>query len=152
MHTHSPIPFRRQRAQRRKVAYPPTTQLRIIVNAIYIGPLNAGKALIKPLLDLQPQNLNISTLTYEDISDKAIYGLVARGCIRGVNYTSWGINLYDVNVATLIEVVNYMNTSMSANLALSISEFSYAQFAPHGFGLYTDSDSAFPYRNTVSYS
>ncbi|MCJ1397126.1 hypothetical protein MMC11_000318 [Xylographa trunciseda] len=134
------------------IGFEPTIGLRIIVNALYVGPLDAGKALIKPFLDLQPMNLNISTLSYAEISDNAIYGLVARGCIRGVNYTSFGINLYDVDVATLVEVVNYMNTSMSANPVLGISEFTSAQFAPYGFELYADDTSAYPYRNTVVYS
>ncbi|KAI4154349.1 MAG: hypothetical protein LQ340_001728 [Diploschistes diacapsis] len=126
------------------VVFRPGTGLVMIVNAIFIGPSLTGQSLIKPFLDLQPINLNISTLAYKDVSDNAIYGLVARGCARGVNYTSRGLNLYSIDPAALVANVNYMNASIGTDpTRLQECEFTYSQFAPYGLQLHAAAVSSF---------
>lgn len=125
----------------------------ITANFIYAGSQDDGMALIKPFLDLNPQNLNISTVAWNDIPAVASYGAIEEyGCTPGVYYVPNGINLYQIDVQSLIGVVNYMDTVLAADAVLA-SGFSivWQQYSPYGFQLQALSSSAFPYRDAVAF-
>ena len=124
----------------------------IVGNFIYAGPLDEGEQLIKPFLDLKPTNINITYLDWPDLENAGFYGAALEGCIPGGDYISYSANLYEINVQSLISVVNFLNTSMSQTPALRESLVVLTQYAPFGFQLYPDNSSAFPFRDAVVYS
>ena len=120
-------------------------------NFIYAGPVDEGKKLIKPYLDLQPTNLNISNLRWNDIQDNANYGSVVKGCIPGGNEVPYSLNLYDVNVTNLVDAVGFVNDSLSRTPSLRDSIFTLALYSQSGFKVHGQDSSAFPYRDVVVY-
>ncbi|KAL8726430.1 MAG: hypothetical protein Q9166_006708 [cf. Caloplaca sp. 2 TL-2023] len=127
-------------------------QIVLIGNFIYAGPLEEGKQLIKPFLDLSPTNTNISYLPWKDLENAAIYGATVQGCTPGVNFIPHGINLYQFDVDNLIRVVNFMNESMYQLPAVRTSVVALTQYAPYGFQQHPDNSSAFSFRNTLIYA
>lgn len=114
--------------------------------------MDEGQRLIEPFLDLQPTNTNISYLPWQDIQNTSFYGLTVKGCVPGVDHIPYSVNLYEIDVDSLINVVNFMNQSMSQTPALQACDMAFTQYAPHGFGLYADDSSAFPFRDVIVYT
>ena len=108
--------------------------------------------LIQPFLDLQHSNTNISYIAWKDLENAAIYGATLKGCRPGGEYIPYGANLYGVDLGNLIEVVNFMNESMSQTPALQSSLLALTQYAPYGFHLFPTDSSAFSFRDTVIYA
>ncbi|KAK8051166.1 FAD binding domain protein [Apiospora rasikravindrae] len=126
--------------------------LLISANFIYAGPRSEGEALLKPFLDLRPQNVNISTVAWKDIPDVANGGAIAKyGCTPGKYYIPYSLNLYQVDVPNLVDVVNYMSQAMGADPVLQGTSIVWQQYAQHGFQLRADDTSTFPYRDAKAF-
>lgn len=136
-----------------RISHSPNTGLMIAVNFIYAGPQEQGTSLIQPFLDLQPLNLSISTVAWEDIPTVAGYGAILKiGCAPGVYYVPNSVNLFQVDVPNLVRVVDYMNIKMAAsNILATGASIVWQQYAPHGFHLQKQDSSAFPHRDTVAF-
>ncbi|KAG9235758.1 hypothetical protein BJ875DRAFT_482938 [Amylocarpus encephaloides] len=131
---------------------PISQQLLIIANIIYAGPLSKGQALIQPLLDLHPFNLNITYLPWKDIPDSANYGFPAQSCTQtGMTSIPYTVNLYQINFDVLIAATKFLSDSFLTTPALRGSLIAFTQYAPHGFQLYSDKSSAFPHRDVILY-
>lgn len=105
------------------------------------------------MLDLNPQNLNISYLPWKDVPDAADYGEPGKNC-RLINQSSipYEVNLYQIDVGALISAMNFVNDSIPTTPALQNSLIAFTQYAPYGFQLYADNSSAFPYRDVIFYA
>ena len=124
----------------------------IMANFIYAGPQADGTELIQPYLDLQPINLNVSMVAWADIPSVAFYGGIAEGgCSPGAYYVPYSLNLYQVDVPSLVDIVNYMNTTIAANATLQGAGIAWAQYGSYGFQLQDDDSSAWPYRDVVAF-
>jgi len=135
------------------IGYTADSGIAIAANFLYAGPQDEGISLIQPFLDLNPMNLNISTVAWDEIPSVASYGAIAKyGCTPGVYYVPNAVNLYQVDVENLIRVVNYMDISLAANETLA-NGFSivWQQPASHGFQLQQLDSSAFPYRDVAAF-
>ncbi|KAK7957011.1 FAD-binding domain-containing protein [Apiospora aurea] len=131
---------------------PPSEGIMIAANFIYAGPQSEGEALMKPFLDLKPQNVNISTVAWKHIPLVANGGAIANyGCNPGVYYIPYSLNLYRVDVLNLVDVVNYMSQAIGADSALQGTSIVWQQYAQHGFQLRPDDSSAFPYRDAKAF-
>lgn len=119
---------------------------------IYAGSPGDGKRLIQPFLDLQPTNVNISTVRWQDIPRATLFGATTQGCIPGINYVPHSVNLYEVNVESLTNVVNFMRDSMSVTPQVQSAVVALSQYAPFGFQEHADASSAYPYRDVVMYA
>jgi hypothetical protein len=124
----------------------------ITANFVYAGAQNKGLSLIKPFLDLQPLNVNISTVPWNKVPDVASYGAIRRiGCNPGVRYIPFGVNLYEVDVDNLVSVVDYMQDAMSKNKTLQNASIVWQQYSRHGFQLRKQDSSAFPFRDAKAF-
>ncbi|TVY94171.1 FAD-linked oxidoreductase [Lachnellula willkommii] len=129
-----------------------TQQLFILVNVIYAGSLSEGTPLIQPLLDLKPQNTNISYLPWKYIPDTSNYGVPGKNCeLAGLSFIPYSLNLYQIDVEALTAAINFLNHSIATTPALQAFLVSFTQFSPYGFQLYAESSSSFPFRDVVSY-
>ncbi|KAK7709427.1 hypothetical protein SLS64_006340 [Diaporthe eres] len=135
------------------IRYSPDAGIIIAANFIYAGPQEKGTALIQPFLDLQPLDLNISTVAWKDIPAVASYGAILEvGCIPGVFYVPNTVNLYQIEVENLVRVVEYMDSTMAASATLaSGGSVVWQQYAPYGFRLQNQASSAFPHRDAVAF-
>ncbi|KAL2289903.1 hypothetical protein FJTKL_01183 [Diaporthe vaccinii] len=135
------------------IRYSPDAGIIIAANFIYAGPQEKGTALIQPFLDLQPLDLNISTVAWKDIPAVASYGAILEvGCIPGVFYVPNTVNLYQIDVENLVRVVDYMNSTMAASATLgSGGSVVWQQYASYGFHLQNQASSAFPHRDAVAF-
>lgn len=99
----------------------------IIINVIYAGPLSYGKNLIQPLLDLNPQRLNISYIPWKDAPDAASYGAPRKSCDSiGQTMIPFGVNLYDLDVNGLSALLGYLHQSIDNSRSASFSVHSHA--------------------------
>jgi hypothetical protein len=119
---------------------------------IYAGPLAEGKALIQPLLNLQPQNLVTSYLPWKDIPDTSNYGAPGKNCaMASLTYIPHSLNLYQIDVSGLSAAVNLLNQSITQTPALQGLLAVFTQYAPYGFQLHPQNSSSFPHRDVISY-
>ncbi|KAH8672906.1 hypothetical protein BGZ60DRAFT_373699 [Tricladium varicosporioides] len=124
----------------------------IIANFIYAGPQATGLRLIQSFLDLQPANLDISTVAWVDIPSKAFYGGIASGgCSPGAYYVPYTLNVYQVDVPNLVSVFNHLNSTLGANATLQGASIAWVQYSQYGFQLQNDNSSAWPYRDVVAF-
>ncbi|KAL9623488.1 MAG: hypothetical protein Q9160_002168 [Pyrenula sp. 1 TL-2023] len=135
------------------VRYDPQAKTVLITaGLIYAGPLAQGRQVIQPFLDLRPTILNISTVPYKDISRSTIFGSIVKGCMPGNNFIPYAVNLYQIDVDDLKGVVDYMQASIAAEPQLERAFLEIYQYAPYGFQLYGDADSAFSGRDVVMFA
>lgn len=128
-------------------------QVAIVANFIYAGPVDTGKSLIKPFLDLNPVNLNISTVPWKDIPTSALYGATSQGCSASqIDYVPYSLNLYQIDVDNMSKLVNFMNTSMSADPSVQTAVIALAQYSSVGLQSHEDDSSAFPFRDAVIFA
>lgn len=78
----------------------------IMLNAVYLGPTNEGKDLIKPFLDIGPEIKNISTIPSNMLLESALFGLDADLCEDGVNRNSYALNVKGIDPPKLVEAFN----------------------------------------------
>ncbi|KAF2816389.1 FAD-binding domain-containing protein [Mytilinidion resinicola] len=134
------------------LASPVTQELVIVVNAIYVGPLAQGRALIKPLLDLTPQNTNISYIAWKDVPYAAKYGGPAKSCDTRPLDVPHAVNLYQVDIEGLTAAVEYLNDTIPNTPALKGTVFALTQYSTYGFQQHTPDSSAFPYRDVIIFA
>ncbi|KAF2008706.1 FAD-binding domain-containing protein [Aaosphaeria arxii CBS 175.79] len=133
---------------------PEKSDIAIIVNAIYAGPLEDGKALLEPLLKLEPTNVAISYIPWKDAPDTAVYGITKMTCASSYTYVPHAINLYDINVEALSELTKHVYNVTSTTPAVQGTLFTFTQYASQGFRANSDANmtakgrvgSSFPYR------
>lgn len=108
---------------------------------------------MRPFLDLQPSNLNVSAITWHDIPSSFLYGASVRGCsVTGIQYIPYSVNLYQIHIDNLINIVNFMNSSMALAPELQTATVALDMYAPGGFQHKTYDSSAFPYRDVVIFA
>ena len=122
----------------------------MFANLIYAGPLEEGLALLKPLLDLGPFEQNITMVPWKDLETAARFGTSGLACRKGGFHSVWGLNLYQIDVPTLISAVEYMNgvyarypNFREAFLALDMYADRVIQSTP-------DDATSYPYRTAVA--
>lgn len=124
----------------------------LVGSFIFFGPEAQAVEAAKPFLDLNPLNVEVKTSTYDEFSHVALYGEVADiGPKKSINFAPLTINLYQVDVANMIKVINFMNQTLTENADLKAATLSWAQYPLDGFLQYPLESSAFPYRDVVVY-
>ena len=72
----------------------------IILNAVYPGPMDKFKTLIKPFLELQPAVQVIHTLPWNKLITQAGFGLDAPVCTKGVPHSGFAAGVKNLSVPT----------------------------------------------------
>ncbi|MCJ1436573.1 hypothetical protein MMC27_005953 [Xylographa pallens] len=122
----------------------------LFANFIYVGPLDEGIALIQPLIDLGPFDQNITMIPWKDIETSSKFGIDAVACIKGKFHSVWGLNLYQIDVPTLIAAVNYMDAVYAQNVDFRFAFLAIDMYAPRVTESIPDSRTAYPYRSAVA--
>ncbi|TGO20463.1 hypothetical protein BPAE_0294g00090 [Botrytis paeoniae] len=136
-----------------EINFSATSGIIILVNLLYAGPQEELDPLMQPFLDLQPSNLNISSITWHDIPSSFLYGASVQGCsVTGIEYIPYSVNLYQIDIDNLINAVNFMNTSMTLAPELQTATIALDMYAQGGFQRNTYTSSAFPYRDVVIFA
>ena len=161
-HNHTIFDFARSWVRRQpkelsivySILFDPTSQqLLIIINVVYTGSLSRGRALIQPLLDLEPHNTNISYIPWKDTLDVANYGAPAKSCNSiGQTTVPFGINLYDLSVDGLTEALDFLKQSITTTPTLQASLFALTQYSTYGFQQFSKNSSSFSFRDVAAFA
>jgi fumiquinazoline A oxidase len=127
-------------------------QLLIIANIIYAGPLSEGEAIIQPLLELNPQNPNISYIPWNDVPYAANYGAPAKSCGGNESVVPYSLNLYQIDIEGLSAAVNFLNDSAAKMPALQNGIVAFTQYSIYGFQLNGSKYSSYPWRDVAVYA
>ncbi|MCJ1282144.1 hypothetical protein MMC26_001467 [Xylographa opegraphella] len=122
----------------------------LFANFIYVGALREGIALIQPLIDLGPFDQNITMIPWKDIETSSKFGVDAVACIKGNFHSVWGLNLYQVDVPTMIAAVNYMDSVYAQNADFRFGFLAIDMYASRVTESIPDDSTAYPYRNAVA--
>ncbi|MCJ1386176.1 hypothetical protein MMC17_009302 [Xylographa soralifera] len=122
----------------------------LFANFIYVGPLEEGIALIQPLIDLGPFDQNITMIPWKDIETSSKFGIDAIACIKGHFHSVWGLNLYQIDVPTLIAAVNYMDAVFEQHADFRVAFLAIDMYATRVTESIPDDETAYPYRNAVA--
>lgn len=125
-------------------------QTYIFANFLYVGPLKEGMALIQPLIDLGPFDQNITMIPWKDIQTSSKFGIDALACIKGNFHSVWGLNLYQIDVPTLISAVNYMDTIYAQYPVFHQAFLAIDMYASRVIESVPDDVTAYPYRNATA--
>ena len=125
-------------------------QTYISVNLIYAGPLQEGRKLIQPMLDLGPFQSNITSIPWKDLDTSSRFGADSLACIKGHYHSYWGLNLYTINVPSLINAVNYMDSVYKQYLDFRRAFLALDMFANRVIKSVPDEETAYPYRHAIA--
>ena len=114
------------------------------------GPLEEGIALIQPISDIGPFKQNITMIPWKDIETSSKFGTDYLACIKGNLHSVWGLNLYQIDVPTLIDAVDFMDTVYQQNPGFRASFLAVDMYATRVTQSIPDSATAYPYRNAVA--
>ena len=109
-------------------------------------------ALIAPLLALNPVLTNISTVAWKDAQAVAHFATDKMNCQTGTNYSIYGVNLYSIEVPTMISVFNDFANFFIDYPAFQSSIWVISQFPSAVAKSIPDSSTAYPYRDVTAYS
>ena len=123
----------------------------MLVNIIYAGPLEKGKQLIQPFLDLKPVVQNITEIPSKDIETSARFGTDALACRKGILDDVYSLNLYTIDVSTLTNVFNQLATTYVQQPDLQEALLAIVMYSQVGPESIPDDSSAYPYRNVTAY-
>lgn len=112
--------------------------------------MEEGIALVQPLIDLGPLDQNITEVPWKDLDDSARFGTGHLACIKGNLHNVWGLNLYRLDVPTLVEAVNYMDSVYKQFPAFREAFLAIDMFAGDVTKAVPDNATAYPYRNAVA--
>ena len=115
-----------------------------------MGPLEEGLALIQPLIDLGPLEQNITMIPWKDIETTAHFGADPLSCIKGNFHSVWGLNLYQIDVPTLMSALEYMDTVYAQYPVFRASFLAIDMYASRVVESVADDSTAYPYRNAVA--
>ncbi|KAF7923675.1 hypothetical protein BELL_0531g00010 [Botrytis elliptica] len=136
-----------------EINFSATSGIVILVNLLYAGPQEELDPIMQPFLDLQPSNLNISSIAWHDIPYSFPYGARVQGCsVTGIEYVPDSVNLYQIDIDNVINAVNLINTSMTLAPELQTVTIALDMYAQGGFQRNTYTSSAFPYRDIVIFA
>ena len=107
--------------------------------------------IIQPLLDIGPLTHNITEIPWRDIETQSRYGVDASSCVKGRLHNVYGLNLYQIDVPSLIEVSNYVTGVYAEYPALQFALLAIVKYASRVIESVPDSATAYPYRNTMAY-
>ncbi|KAF6223377.1 hypothetical protein HO133_000219 [Letharia lupina] len=122
----------------------------LFANFIYAGPLEEGMALIQPIIELGPFDQNITMIPWKDIETSSKFGIDALACIKGNFHSVWGLNLYQIDVPTLIDAVSYMDTVYAQYPDFREAFLAIDMYASRVIESVPDDATAYPYRNAVA--
>ena len=122
----------------------------MFANLVYAGPLEEGLALIKPLLDLGPFQQNITMVPWKDLQTAARFNTSRFACAKGGLHDVWGLNLYQIDVPTLVSAVEYMDGVYAEYPDFRESFLAIDLYAGRVTQSIPDDATAYPYRNAVA--
>ncbi|MCJ1321566.1 hypothetical protein MMC15_006911 [Xylographa vitiligo] len=122
----------------------------LFANFIYVGPLDEGIALIQPIIDLGPFDQNITMIPWRDIETSSKFGIDAVACIKGSFHSVWGLNLYRIDVPTLIAAIDYMDSVYAQHADFRFAFLAIDMYAPRVIESIPDDRTAYPYRSAVA--
>lgn len=121
------------------------------LNAIWAGPLEEGKKLIKPFLDIPTLLQNITEIPWSHIEAESRFGVDSYGCIKNRSHSVYGANLYSLHVPTLIDVTNYLDQTYKQYSPLQFSIFAMVQYGTEAMTSVAESTAAYAFRDVVAY-
>ncbi|EUC44408.1 hypothetical protein COCMIDRAFT_98329 [Bipolaris oryzae ATCC 44560] len=133
------------------IQYSPTlNKVVIMVNAVYVGAENDGKKILQPLLSVKALQSNVTMIPYNRLILENRFGVDPLGCISGLPQASYGMNLYQYDVATYQKTLAaYIDFYAATNLTTS---YMVTEIFPTRVSLSTpDKATAYPYRATMAY-
>ena len=107
-------------------------------------------ALIQPILDIGPFEKNITMIPWKDIETQSKFGINDLACIKGGYHSVWGLNLYQIDVPTLIEAVEYMDDVYTHYPGFRQAFLAVDMYASRVTQSVPDEATAYPYRNAVA--
>lgn len=106
--------------------------------------------MIQSLIDVGPFDQNITEIAWRDIETQSRFGADAFACIKGNFHSVWGLNLYQIDVQTMVNAVEYMHTVFTQHPALHQSFLAIDMYAPRITESVPDEETAYPYRHALA--
>ena len=106
--------------------------------------------LIQPIIDIGPFDQNITMIPWKDIETQSKFGIDKYACIKGNYHSVWGLNLYQIDVPTLIDAVDYMAGVYAKYPGFREAFLAIDMYATRVTQSVPDDTTAYPYRNAVA--
>lgn len=94
---------------------------------------------------------NITEIPAKDVETSARFGTDALACKKGIMDDVYSLNLYRIDVTTLIDVFNTLEAAYTQQPALQEAILALVMYSTVGPESTPDSASAYPYRHATAY-
>ena len=119
----------------------------IILNAVYAGPEETGKALFQPFFDLGPIVQNVTVVPWNLLGSSSIFGLDAEFCIDGGNHNLYAVGIKSFDVPTFVEYTNNLTELWAQYPASNESTFEIELFLTQAVLAVPNNATAYPWRD-----
>lgn len=126
-------------------------QTYLLLNVIYVGPMAEGMKLVEPLINLNPISQNITEIPWKNIEPQSKFGVDAQSCVKGRMHSVYSVNVYQIDVPTLVSFTNYLSDVFTEYPALRFGVWVIVQYANRVITSVPDDATAYPWRNTTGY-
>ncbi|RFU27488.1 hypothetical protein B7463_g8856, partial [Scytalidium lignicola] len=123
----------------------------IILNAAYAGPEEEGLAILKPFIDLQYLERNLTQLTWDVLDSSAGFGLDAEFCITGGLHSLWAVGVAQIHVPTHIAFFNSIISFLDQYPDARTTSYEIEFFATQAVQAVPDDATAYPYRDIAAH-
>ena len=106
-------------------------------------------ALLHPVIDIGAFEQNITMIPWKNIESESRFGINTQACTKGLLHSVWGLNLYRVDVPTLIDVVAYMDSVFAQYPDFRHSFLALDMYATRVTQSIPDDATAYPFRHAV---
>ncbi|KAL9079845.1 MAG: hypothetical protein Q9157_001301 [Trypethelium eluteriae] len=124
-----------------------TSELEIIVNIVYAGPMDEGQKFTKLFSDFS-LTLAESMVAWADLPTKSVLGLLPGACAEGLRYDLYSLISKTLEPQSWVDFTNDLSTFLHDNPLANGSAMMIETFAVEGIQALPDNATAFPHRQT----
>lgn len=122
-----------------------------MISMIYIGPEEEGLTYMQPLIDQNPILQSVGMIPWNKLISDNRFGADAFACLKGGNHSVFGMNVKTFDVATFSDLVDEYGQFYAQNPTLSSSLLVLEMFPNNVTKQVADSETAYPYRDSLGY-
>jgi hypothetical protein len=126
-------------------------EAQLLVSWAYIGPEDEGRKLIAPLLDLNPVVEAISMVSYNNLTNEALFGLGVSIC-ADVSVKGYGVNYRNLSASTYEKLFQRMSDFYLEYPDGQGSSIELETFSPAAVELVAADATSYPWRDTKGYA
>lgn len=125
-------------------------QPRLVANWVYFGPEAEAREVLAPILDLQPTNLSVNFVPWNQLANTFLLGTDPQSCPGGRSENIYGVNMRAMSAPTYKAAFEKMAQFYADHADGRQAMLSLEMFPNQAALAVPDDATAYPWRDTVA--